>query len=249
MSDPISPLDVTPVFIEGAVTDPTASVSVNSVKVTVLSDGRFTASNVPLYEGANTVAVTAVNRLGEKATSSIALNYHAVDPAPVLLVAITSPANGATINNESVTVSGTIASTSQEMSIKVNGVLAEVYNGQFNANNVPLTNGRNVIIADALDANGAIARSQITVTGNSKAPYVTLTSNIQGGTAPLTTYFSAKTSNINQIASYQLDFGDGSAPYAGAAFDSVNHVYTAEGVYRTTVTLGTNGVRHSNLRY
>lgn len=231
-------LSVTPVFIEGTVTDPTASVVINNVSATVLADGRFTANNVPLYEGANPVTVTAMNRVGEKATNTVTLNYHAVDPKPALSVSITSPANGVTINNEAVTVSGTITSGAQEMSVMVNGVLSEIYNGQFNANNVPLVEGSsNIIIADAMDANGAIARSQITITANTTAPHVTLSSNIQSGVAPLTTYFSLRTNVTNSITNYQLDFGDGSTPYTGANFDNVSHTYTTEGIFMAMVTI------------
>lgn len=242
-----SKLSNTPVFIEGTVSDPTAGVTVNSVKATVLADGRFTANNIPLSEGANTVTATALNWVNETATSTATLNYQATDPAPALSVSITSPAGGATINNEAVTVSGTINSTTQEMSVKVNGILAEIYgeyvdghltNIRFNANNVPLANGSNIIIADAMDANGTIARSQITVTANTTAPHVTLSSNIQGGTAPLTAYFNIRTNIQNEITSYQLDFGDGSAPYTGTTFESVSHTYTADGgIFHPMITV------------
>jgi PKD repeat protein len=137
-----------------------------------------------------------------------------------------------------VIVRGTVTTSAQEVSIKVNGILADIYGNQFVANNVPLTEGNNTIIANALDSNGAVARAEINVNAITTGPYITLSANITSGIPPLTTYFSVSTATPNPIVSYQIDFdGDGVIDYTGETFEVVTYTYTTEGIYYPTVTV------------
>ena len=134
-------------------------------------------------------------------------------------------------------VKGAVTTTADEVWIKVNGVLAEVYNGQFVANHVPLTEGNNVIVVNATDSNGGVGRAEVSVTAVIK-PYVTLNANITSGIAPLAVHFSVSTTIPNPAALYQMDLdGDGVIDFVGADFDNVSLTYTTEGIYYPKVTV------------
>ena len=104
---------------------------------------------------------------------------------PALYLFINSPIHGSTINRENVMVTGTIISQAQEVGITVNGVIANIFGNQFTANGVFLVDGSNTITAQAIDSNGAQAQAQITLDAITTDPYITLTSNIASGIAPL----------------------------------------------------------------
>ncbi|HWR59646.1 MAG TPA: PKD domain-containing protein [Thermodesulfovibrionales bacterium] len=120
----------------------------------------------------------------------------------------------------------------------VNGLAAEVYGNQFVINNVPLTDGDNRIIVNAIDSNGAVGRAELSVRADTSKPYITLSSNITSGIPALTTYFSVSTSIPNAITTYQIDFdGDGTIDYTGDNFDNITYTYTTEGIFYPTVTV------------
>lgn len=76
-------------------------------------------------------------------------------------------------------------STGNETGVTVNGIVATVYNGQFFANHVPLTEGQNTITVTATDTSGNTATTSVTVNSVTTGHYITLTSNIESGIAPL----------------------------------------------------------------
>ena len=228
-------LSASPITVEGIVSDPAAIVEVNGIKAVVSADGRFVASGIPLSEGMNQITAKATNKDGESTSHIITITYKPA-PVPPMFIAITSPTNGATINRPTITVKGTVTTEAQEVSIKVNGIVADVYGNQFVANNVPLTEGNNLIVANALDGNGATARAEVTVNAATFAPHVTLSANITSGIPPLATYFSVSTEIPNSIVSYEMDFeGDGVIDYAGTSFENVSYTYTTSGIFNPTI--------------
>ena len=227
---------MTPIDVEGIVSDSAASVEVNGIKASVRADGRFIARNVSLSEGANQITANASKSNGQTDSYSITVNYHSASVPPISL-SITSLTNNTTINRPLVIVRGTVTTSAQEVSIKANGVIADVCGNQFVANNVPLTEGSNTIIANALDSNGAVARAEVAVTASTTGPYITLSANITSGIPVLTTYFSVSTAIPNAITMSQFDFeGDGIIDYTGTTFDNINHTYTTEGIFYPTVS-------------
>ena len=231
-------LSVSPIDIEGVASDPAAIISVNGISATVFPDGRYMARGLALSEGANQITAIATNPEGDTDTQTITANYKTDPPVSPIRISITSPANNETINRPSVLVKGTVTTTAEEVSIKVNGILAEVYNGQFVANHVPLTEGDNRIIANATDSNGGVGRAEVSVKANTTLPYVTLNTNITSGIPPLAAYFSVATELPNAVTSYQIDFeGDGVIDYTGETFEDIFHTYTTEGIYYPTVTV------------
>jgi hypothetical protein len=108
------------------------------------------------------------------------------DVAPSLTIAIISLSGGDTIYGSDVTVRGAIInSTGNETGITVNGRVATMYGNQFIANHVPLTEGLNTITVTATDTAGNSATSSITVNAVTTGHYISITSNIESGIAPL----------------------------------------------------------------
>ncbi len=230
-------LALSPIFVEGFVSDPATSLYVNGIKTQPASDGHFLANGVRLTDGANQLIASSMNTDGDLASQTITVNYHASQTQPSLAVNITTPTNSATINKPSTTVIGTVTTTAEETWVIVNGIPAVIYGNQFIVNNVPLTDGSNRIIINAMDSNGAMDRAELSVTANTTAPYVQLSANITSGTSPLNTYFTVNTSMTGTIIGYQLDFGDGSTPYVGTTFDVVTHMYTTEDIVHPVLTI------------
>jgi hypothetical protein len=230
-------LSDTPIDVEGIVSDPAASVEVNGISALVRGDGRFIAFGISLSEGSTQITANATKSDGHAGSYTINVNYHTATVQPMSL-SITSPTDNATISKPSVIVKGTVRTSAQEVSIKVNGIVADVYGNQFVANNVPLTEGSNAIIVNALDSNGAVGRTEMSVTAVTTASHITLSSNITSGIPPLTAYFSVSTEIPNLIVHYEMDFeGDGVIDYTGSTFEDFNYTSTTEGIYSPTLTV------------
>ncbi|OGX37532.1 MAG: hypothetical protein A3C53_04965 [Omnitrophica WOR_2 bacterium RIFCSPHIGHO2_02_FULL_68_15] len=143
------------ITVTGTVDDPSATVTVyaiggsasggNGVAATV-SGGTFTANNVVLSFGPNTITAVATDGLGNSATYSI----HVI---------LDLPAERKT-ERFSIIVTGTINEASATVS--VNRVDADIDNGQFSAS-VPLTSGLNTLTALATDAGRNTASASIRV--------------------------------------------------------------------------------------
>jgi hypothetical protein len=137
-----------------------------------------------------------------------------------------------------VNVGGTVSSSADEVGVTVNGMLAAVVNGQFQAPVVPLVLGANTLTATATNAclNQAKATGQVEASALSVLP-ITLTAAPTSGLAPLTVAFTANVSSVNTITSYAWDFnGDGVIESSGAGLSQVSSTYTQAGLYLATVT-------------
>jgi PKD repeat protein len=151
-------------------------------------------------------------------------------------ISLTYPTIGTTINRPTTMVRGTFTSDADEISIKVNGIAAEIYGNQFVINNVPLVYGDNVIIVNGVDSNGGVGRAEIAVKADLSQPHITLSANITNGISPVTSYFLVSTETPNPIVNYQIDFnGDGVIDYTGETFENITYTYTTVGVYYPTV--------------
>lgn len=229
-------LSVSPIDVEGIVSDPVAQVTVNGIKAEVMDTGRFIARGVSLNAGVNLITAAATF-LGKQTSQTISVNYSPAQTSPIGIT-ITYPAAGAVINRPYTIVRGMFTSSAKEISLKINGMPAEIYGNQFIINNVPLVNGDNVIIANAVDSDGAVGRTDVLVKADTTKPFITLGANITSGIPELTAYFMLTTNTPNPIVNYQMDFdGDGVVDYTGATFEDVTFTYTAEGIYYPTVTV------------
>ena len=132
-------------------------------------------------EAANQVnSGTATDRAGNTATASVTLNIDKTPPA----VTISSPANGATLCSSPVTVTGTITEAlSGIANIGCNGNPATLSGSTFTCN-VPLVDGANTIVVDAMDVAGNAGASTIISVNFVSGPAVSITSPANGATVP-----------------------------------------------------------------
>jgi PKD repeat protein len=141
------------------------TVTVNGVNATANPDGTFTATNVPLREGPNTITATATDPAGNAATAGISVGLDTTPPT----ITITVPSNGAMETTSSVNVIGNVNDAVSgvvnqgDVKVQVNGVDATVTNGTFSVNDLPLTPGVNTILAVAVDKAGNQSTAQIQV--------------------------------------------------------------------------------------
>ncbi len=118
-------------------------VTVNGIKAKAAENGSFSAQ-VELTEGENTIEAVALLDNVE-VRDSITVTYSLGTPA--MSVEITSPEDGAELNESPVAVTGTVSDNAS--AVTVNGVAAEVAaDGSFAAQ-IELTEGENVITAVA----------------------------------------------------------------------------------------------------
>ena len=130
----------TTVTVTGTVNDATATVTVNGITATV-SGGTFTAADVTLTLGSNTITAIATDGLGNQTSHAIMVYLDLPDAQKQPMF--------------SIDVTGTTADPSATVS--VNGVPATVTSGQFTAS-VPLVSGLNTLTATAVDtANNSVS--------------------------------------------------------------------------------------------
>ena len=145
------------VTVCGQVNYNTSTVTVNGLYALV-SNGAFTAEEVTLGEGENTIAAIA-QKQAETATNTITVTY-VVDNTPPN-IEITSPLDAATVTTPTITISGAIDDLSAF--VTVNGADATTENGVFTAR-INLVAGSNTITAVATDLAQNEGTNIITVT-------------------------------------------------------------------------------------
>ncbi len=141
---PPAPITAT-VTVTGTIDDPSASVIVNGVAA-IVEGNTFTAQNVQLLLGPNTITAVATDGVGNVASKSVT-------------VYLDLPAEKKT-PRFSYEVRGTIDDSTAEIS--VNGVPATIAAGEFSAS-VPLVSGLNTLDAVARDAAGNVTTDSIRV--------------------------------------------------------------------------------------
>ncbi|HEU4455393.1 MAG TPA: Ig-like domain-containing protein, partial [Longimicrobium sp.] len=143
------------ITLRGTVGDPNLDrVEVGGVRATVTA-GTWSI-NMGLREGVNDFTARAVDKVSNAAEATITITRDSEAPA----VRITQPADGARLNVQTVTVSGTVDQEAG-ITVTVNGVAATVTNGAFTAAGVTLVEGQNTLIArvkDSLNNQGAHTR-------------------------------------------------------------------------------------------
>jgi len=153
------------VTVSGSTSDLTAvTVNANGVPLPVDGAGHFTGS-VSLNNGANIITVTATDAAGNQ---SIVVRSGTRDTqAPVLTV--TAPVDGAVVNADHVTVTGTV-SDATAVTVTANGTsLPVAQNGSFSGD-VALVTGPNTITVVATDAATNTTTVSRSVTRQSNLP-------------------------------------------------------------------------------
>jgi PKD repeat protein len=179
----------------------------------------------------NQLAVQLASKPGDSITVSVqciaaCLGVQITNPTPSIL----------TVSR--VLVSGTIASTADEVGVGVNGIAALAQGQQFVANGIPIVSGTNLLVATATNACGNQATSTVEVMGGTLTPpAVTVRVTPNSGVAPLSVTISTEVASPSPIANYQWDFtSDGTVDASGPNAATVTTTYTQPGVFVAQVT-------------
>ena len=159
----LSITNLTPVTVNGTVSDPAANVTINGIPV-AQSSGSFSIP-VPLVEGVNILTAVATNAGGVASTATVQVTLDTTPPH----ITIDSPADGTVTTDATVTVTGlandVVAGTvnAPDVQVTVNGIAAQVANRTYAATAVPLGLGSNTIQAAARDRAGNGTTTTVTV--------------------------------------------------------------------------------------
>jgi DNA-binding beta-propeller fold protein YncE len=167
-------------------------------------------------------------------------------------ISITNPVDGVSLNATRVNVSGSFTAASLK-DITVNGILAFVSGTNYEALNVPLAGGTNMISAVVEDLTGATNMSSIVIIGvtnsdGSMNDPVDLQATPIAGFAPLLVTFTIQTNVPGTVQLVMYDFnGDDIADFVTNNFDSINYTYATNGEYFPVVTIQTDAGRFSSV--
>jgi RHS repeat-associated protein len=159
------------ITVEGAVDEPNlAEVRVGSVVATVTGN-HFTAPNVPLVEGTNSLTAVATDTLGQPGSSqAVFVDRDTLAPE----VSINGTSLVSVTDQVQIVVKGTV-SDPHLTSVTVNGVPATIAGGIFTAPGVPLQEGDNSIVATAKDTLGHSSdSSSVTVNRDTLPPQLAI---------------------------------------------------------------------------
>jgi PKD repeat protein len=143
------------VTVGGTVSAPNLTVSVNGIAASV-SGTSFTATGVSLREGVNLISATATDGHGGVGSGVVSVILDVTAPT----VSITAPASGATVTTSAVAVAGLVNDIvtgtigSNDVTITVNGLPAQVSNRSYLLSNLQLAPGQNTITVVATDKVG-----------------------------------------------------------------------------------------------
>jgi YVTN family beta-propeller protein len=148
------------VTVAGTVTE-TSTITALTVNGQAVSlTGTAFSYSLALTEGANTITVTAEDAAGNTATASLSGTRDTLGP----LLVITSPLAGATIDQTTLAVEGTVSDATGVLSVVVNGIPATLSGGTFTVAGVPLpVEGPNLLAVAATDTLGNTTTVQVTV--------------------------------------------------------------------------------------
>lgn len=175
------------ITVSGDIDDPTSDVTVNGQPATI--DGNtFTALDVALAPGGNSITARAEDAAGNIALDTINVSLSGggvVGDGQAPLVRILTPAAAAQTTFGAVDVMGTAEDMTEAggepvQGVMVNGVPATLNGNLFEALNVPLDEGKNLITAVATDAAGTTGTDSVLVTRDTTSPSVMINAPSDG---------------------------------------------------------------------
>ena len=161
----------TPITVTGTVDDPNATIVVTSPDApngvpAGVSGGTWTTQNVPLKEGHNLLTATATNARGGVSSTNLTVTLDTTPP----IIRIDNPPASATLTNGQISVSGVVNDivpgtvNSEQVTVQVNGLDAQVSNRSFVVPELLLARGQNTLTAVATDRAGNQSQTRIQVT-------------------------------------------------------------------------------------
>lgn len=230
-----SPTDAASVAVDKVTVTGTTSHAVVALTVNgapaVVSDGVFTAADIALSDGENTLQATATDSNGDIGTATVTITRVAAPP----MVTITSPADLGLVTTSTVEITGTVSDPA--VAVVVNGQAAVVSGTTFTATNVPLVEGGTIITAAATDAHGRVGTATITVIHDQTAPRVSIDSPRDGATlgqSPITV-----SGMVNDIVLGTVNDGQATVTVNGTTARVANRTFVAEGI---TLAPGDNSI-------
>ncbi len=215
------------ILIQGTIDDPTATVVLAGMGIN--RNGVSFSFPVVLLPGLNTYNLSATDPAGNVAVVVLRLTLATVS------VSIASPSNGATINADNASVSGTFQGPANT-GITVNGIAAIVTGSTFIVGAVPLQPGANTLTAVATAPSRQSATQTVSVTSTGPAP-IHVTASIAQGLAPLDVAFTVSNTTGKGLLVVQADFA-GSGSFGFFSPDApLSNRYTAPGTYRAAFNI------------
>lgn len=198
------------------------------VQVTSGQDGSFNAQLSA--QDQQVLGLTVIDGSGNR---SVPISLGVGD---ILALVVTSPADGASIADDRVLVTGTFNGP-LNTSVTVNGVIACTHGTTFFASNVPLVAGQNSLEVTVQMADGLTLSRTLAVTSAGVAP-VRMRVDPPCGIAPHTTQISVESTSAEYIVEVELDMdNDGIVDYLvpGSALP-FEYIYQAPGTYQVAAT-------------
>ena len=230
------------VYVSGTMEN-AANVKVNGIEATV--SGNAFRANLTLTAGSNTITAIATDQYGRTAVHRITV-VNAYNGQ--IVITITSPADGATINGDSVMVAGTVTNAvSNETGVTVNGIAAALVNGQFAVSNVPLSEGFNIITVTATDAAETAAAQYIAVIAATPVNFIKLSASPVSGVSPLTV--TLKVNGSFSVSNPAITFTGPGSVEQQTSENPDEYVYklTTVGIYYFTVqAVGPDNITYSD---
>ena len=209
-----------------------------------LAPGTFTAKEVSLQEGVNTITAKAVSKAGNSATSSIKVTVDTIPPR----ITLTAPKDQTLTNKKMITVTGTIDDALA--TVKVNNTPVQVSKGIFTLSGVNLAEGSNTITATATDraGNQAKAASIIVVLKTippappklGEMPFITRDTviTVKGTAEPASTvelYMNSASkgsvkSDEKGVFSFKVNLQEGNNAFSAVTSDAVGNVSASSAV-------------------
>ena len=218
------------VTVTGTVDGPDGTtVSVNGVAASVSGNG-FTTTNVPVGYGKVTLTATTTAPDGSSATSAVNVTGTAT------VLEITEPPDGSSINGDTILVSGRFQGPPNS-GVTVNGVLANIDNGRFYANNVSLVSGANTLTATYTTQDGATDSKTVNVSSTGSNP-IQVTATEYVGLAPMSLTLQVVDASGDENISVGVEPGGNGSAGAGTVDGNTATfpvTYTTPGTYTPTV--------------
>lgn len=161
------------------------------------------------YEGAT---LTVNSRMYSEET--MILTHDVVLRDMIRFIDITSQSDGALVSGNDQLVVGSVRSGGRDVGVRVNNIPAQVYNGYFMANDVPLMEGVNRITAEMVDPSGILQTDTVDVTVAQKDKAVVTLFAQEAGIVPGEISVRIEVSPEIVLAEYGLEIvGPGAAEW------------------------------------
>jgi hypothetical protein len=201
--------------------------------------GAATGNGITDADGHATISITAEEGVitataMKRSYSGDTVKITSSTTAP-LTVVITSPLDGTTTTQSTITISGTASSPDGIASVTVNGILA-TGTTEWSAN-ITLVDGTNTIVVIATDNAGNSKEASVTVTLDTTAPVITHTPVISA-TESVPIPISATITDSNGIASATLFYRITGATWTSLSMTASGNTYTASIPASSVTTAG-----------